>query len=75
MDELRWYVERNILSGKKVYVGPADISKASIIFGEIDNDEKRMNELKLMTRRLDQQYMILNTLDDEPGHNRSCTLR
>ena len=61
MDELRLYAQRNINAGNEVYIGLAGISKSSTILGEIDNDEKRMIKLNLMTRRLDHQYVILNT--------------
>ena len=49
----------------------AGVSKRSTILGEIDNDERRMKELGLMTRKLAHSFVILDSLGDEPGHNRA----
>ena len=49
---LKAFAERQRALGRKLYIGPAGVSKSSTILGEIDNDERRMKELGLMTRKL-----------------------
>ena len=49
----------------------AGTNKSSTILGEIDNEEKRMVKLNLMTRRLGHKYVVLKTLADQPGHDRA----
>ena len=53
--------------------GLASIStgKASTILGEIDNDEPQMIKFELMARELARTYVILNTMDNQPGHHRA----
>ena len=68
---LKAFAEEQRALGRKLYIGLAGVSKSSTILGEIDNDERRMIELGLMTRKLAHSYVILKPLGDEPGHNRA----
>ena len=68
---LKAFAEEQRALGRKLYIGLAGVSKSSTILGEIDNDERRMIELGLMTRKLAHSYVIVKPLGDEPGHNRA----
>jgi hypothetical protein len=68
---LKAFAEKQRGLGRKLYIGLAGVSKRSTILGEIDNDELRMKELFLMTRKLAHSFVILHPLGDQPGHNRA----
>mmetsp|Transcript_23446 Transcript_23446/g.44125 ORF Transcript_23446/g.44125 Transcript_23446/m.44125 type:complete len:255 (+) Transcript_23446:894-1658(+) len=70
MQELVEFAEGHLDVGDKVYVGLAGESKGSTIQGEIDNDEKRMLELGLMTEKVAQKFLVLRPLNGVPGHDR-----
>ena len=53
----------------------AGISKSSSVLQEVGNDiddhERRMKKLLLVTMKLTHSYVILHPLGDQPGHSRA----